>query len=117
MKSYKGRCRDLSQSPSGQHWVRRKARGRRKGCSILQLRGKEEGADMELQDEAQELITLADLVPVPLSDPSAVRLRMSGECRLLWPVLEDGIECYLRYGDHPSAVLRELFQEANDWIE
>ena len=72
---------------------------------------------MELQDEAQELITLADLVPVPLSDPIAVRLRMSGECRLLWAVLEDGIECYLRYGDHPSAVLRELFQEANDWIE
>ena len=72
---------------------------------------------MELQDEAQELITLADLVPVPLSDPIAVRLRMSGECRLLWAVLEDGIECYLRYGDHPSAAMRELFQEANDWIE
>ena len=72
---------------------------------------------MELQDEAQELITLADLVPVPLSDPIAARLRMSGECRLLWAVLEDGIECYLRYADHPSAVLRELFQEAQDWIE
>jgi hypothetical protein len=72
---------------------------------------------MELQDEAQELITLADLVPVPLSDPIAVRLRMSGECRLLWAVLEDGIECYLRYVDHPSAAMRELFQEANDWIE
>jgi GNAT superfamily N-acetyltransferase len=72
---------------------------------------------MELQDEAQELITLADLVPVPLSDPIAVRLRMSGECRLLWAVLEDGIACYLRYVDHPSAVMRDLFQEANDWIE
>ena len=42
---------------------------------------------------------------------------MSGECRLLWAVLEDGIECYLRYADHPSAVMRELFQEAKDWIE
>jgi hypothetical protein len=72
---------------------------------------------MELQDEAQELITLADLVPVPLSEPIAVRLRMSGACRLLWAVLEDGIECYLRYADHPSAVLRDLFQEAKDWIE
>ena len=72
---------------------------------------------MELQDEAQELITLADLVPVPLSDPIAVRLRMSGELRLLWAVLEDGIECYLRYADHPSAALRDLFQEAKDWIE
>ena len=72
---------------------------------------------MELQDESQELITLADLVPVPLSDPIAVRLRMNGEFRLLWAVLEDGIACYLRYGDHPSSAMRELFQEANDWIE
>ena len=72
---------------------------------------------MEPYDESQELITLADLVPVPLSDPIAVRLRMSGECRLLWAVLEDGIECYLRYVDHPSSAMRELFQEANDWIE
>ncbi len=72
---------------------------------------------MELQDEAQELITLADLVPVPLSDPIAVRLRMSGECRLLWAVLEDGITCYLRYADHPSLAMRELFQEAQEWIE
>ena len=72
---------------------------------------------MELQDESQELITLADLVPVQLSDPIAVRLRMNGEFRLLWAVLEDGIECYLRYVDHPSAAMRDLFQEANDWIE
>jgi hypothetical protein len=42
---------------------------------------------------------------------------MNGECRLLWAVLKDGIECYLRYGDHPSAEMRELFQEAKDWIE
>ena len=72
---------------------------------------------MELQDEVQERITLADLVPLQLSEPIAARLRMSGECRLLWAVLEDGIECYLRYADHPSAVMRELFQEAKGWIE
>ena len=51
---------------------------------------------MELHDESQDLITLADLIPVQLSDPIAVRLRMSGEFRLLWAVLEDAIECYLR---------------------
>lgn len=72
---------------------------------------------MELQDESHELITLADLVPVRLSAPIAVRLRMSGELRLLWAVLEDGIACYLRYVDHPCAALRELFREASDWIE
>ena len=72
---------------------------------------------MELHDESQEVITLADLIPVQLSDPIAVRLRMSGEFRLLWAVLEDAIDCYLRYVDHPSATMRELFQEAKDWIE
>jgi len=72
---------------------------------------------MELQDESQELITLADLIPLQLSDPIAVRLRMRGECRLLWAVLEDAIACYLRYGAHRSAAMRELFQEAQDWIE
>jgi hypothetical protein len=79
--------------------------------------GKEEGAHMEPHDESQERITFADLIPIQLSDPIAVRLRMSGACRLLWAVLEDAIECYLRYGDHPSAGMRALFQEANDWIE
>jgi len=72
---------------------------------------------MELHDESQDLITLADLIPVQLSDPIAVRLRMSGEFRLLWAVLEDAIECYLRYVDHPSSVMRELFREAKEWIE
>jgi hypothetical protein len=72
---------------------------------------------MELQDELAELILSADLIPVPLSDPIAVRRRMSGACRLLWAVLADGITCYLRYADHPSAARRKLFQEANDWLE
>ena len=49
--------------------------------------------------------------------PSSARLRMSGECRLLWAVLEDAIECYLRYVDHPSSAMRELFHEAKEWIE
>ncbi|MGE0825928.1 MAG: hypothetical protein AB7G75_12330 [Candidatus Binatia bacterium] len=72
---------------------------------------------MELHDESQELISIADLVPVQLSDPIAARLRMSGEFRLLWAVLEDAIECYLRYVDHPSQTMRELFADAAEWIE
>ena len=63
---------------------------------------------MELHDESQDLITLADLIPVQLSDPIAVRLRMSGEFRLLWAVLEDAIECYLRRG------LRRRLQEIRE---
>ena len=72
---------------------------------------------MELEPYPHELITVADLVPVPLSEPIAVRQRLSGELRLLWAVLEDGIESYLRYGAHPSAERRKLFQEAKEWID
>jgi hypothetical protein len=72
---------------------------------------------MELELYPHDLIPLADLVPVPLSEPIAVRQRLSGELRLLWAVLADGIECYLRSGAHPSAGRRKLFQEAKAWIE
>jgi len=72
---------------------------------------------MELEPYPHELITVAELVPVPLSHPIAVRLWLRGELRLLWAVLEDGIECYLHHGAHPSAGRRKLFQEAKAWID
>jgi len=72
---------------------------------------------MELEPSPHDLITVAELVLVPLSEPIALWLRLRGELRLLWAVLEDGIECYLHYGAHPSAGRRKLFQEAKEWID
>ena len=72
---------------------------------------------MEMRDENQEQISLADLMPAEHNDPVAVRLRMSGEFRLLWAVLEDGIDCYLRYANHPSLTMQDLFRDAEEWIE
>ena len=72
---------------------------------------------MEMRDENQEQISLADLMPIQHNDPVAVRLRMSGEFRLLWAVLEDAIDCYLRYANHPSLTMQELFRDAETWIE
>jgi hypothetical protein len=72
---------------------------------------------MELREEHQESISLADLVPVPVNDPMMARTRMSGEFRLMWAVFEDGLDCYLRYANHSSPTMQELFCEAKAWIE
>jgi hypothetical protein len=72
---------------------------------------------VEPEDNEQERVSLADLIPVQYSDPVAVRIQMSGEYRLLWAVLEDAIDCYFRYATQPSAEAQELFREAAAWIE
>ena len=72
---------------------------------------------MEIREEHQEVISLEDLVPVQMNDPMMARTRMSGEFRLMWAVFEDGLDCYLRYANHPSPTMQELFCEAQEWIE
>jgi hypothetical protein len=72
---------------------------------------------MEMLVETQEHISVADLLPVQDNNPIAARIRMSGEHRLLWAVLEDAIDSYLRYATHSSAAMQELFREAAEWIE
>lgn len=72
---------------------------------------------MEVQEEYQESISLVDLVPVEENNPIAARVRMSGEFRLMWAVFEDGLDCYLRYANHSSPAMQELFREAREWIE
>jgi hypothetical protein len=69
------------------------------------------------EEEKQEGISLADLIAVPENNPIASRIRMSGEHQLLWAVMEDAIDCYLRYAEQPSTAARELFHEAEEWIE
>jgi hypothetical protein len=72
---------------------------------------------METHEEHQESISLADLVPVQGNDPIAARVRTSGEFRLMWAIFEDGLDCYLRYANHASPTMQELFREAEEWIE
>ena len=72
---------------------------------------------MDTREEVFEIISLADLVPIQENDPVSARMRMSGEFRLLWTVLEDGVDSYLRYATHPSPAMQELFREAEQWIE
>lgn len=72
---------------------------------------------MDTHEEYQEPISLMDLVPVEDNNPIAARVRMSGEFRLMWAVIEDGLDCYLRYANHPSPRMQEMFCEAKEWIE
>jgi len=67
-------------------------------------------------EEGQETISLAEIIPVQYNDPVAVRIQSSGECLLLWAILEDAIDCYFRYADSPSENARQQFREAKEWI-
>jgi hypothetical protein len=72
---------------------------------------------VEPEEQEQERISLADLIPVQYSDPVAVRIQVSGEYRLLWAILEDAIDCYLRYAAQSSVEAQQVFREAAEWIE
>ena len=46
----------------------------------------------------------------------AERIRRQPECRLLWAVLEDGMQTYMRYAAAKSRRGKRLFAEAERWI-
>ena len=72
---------------------------------------------MMMPEESEEKILLSDLIPVQNNDPIAARLRMSGECQLLWAILEDAMECYLHYVNNPSVNAQQQFRDAEEWID
>jgi len=72
---------------------------------------------MDTHEEYQESLSLMDIVPIEENNPIAARVRVSGEFRLMWAVFEDGLDCYLRYANHPSPRMQEMFREAKAWIE
>lgn len=72
---------------------------------------------MVAQEESQEKISMSDLMPVQDNDPVAARLRTSGECQLLWAILEDAMECYLHYVNNPSENAQQQFREAEEWLD
>jgi hypothetical protein len=72
---------------------------------------------IDYEEIQEERVSLAEIIPVQYSDPVAVRIQSSGEFRLLWAILEDAVDCYLRYADLPSPLAQQQFQEAMEWIE
>jgi hypothetical protein len=55
----------------------------------------------------------------PLAAPPLVvltRIRLQPECRLLWAVLENAVETYMKYVTDTSRRGQRLFREAEQWI-
>ena len=46
----------------------------------------------------------------------AERIRTHPESHLLWAILREGIETYMRYATATNRRGKRLFQEAEDWI-
>jgi hypothetical protein len=62
-----------------------------------------------------------DFFPVytPFTTPPpavAERIHKQPECHLLWAVLENGIEEYMRYADATTRRGKRLFKETEEWI-
>jgi len=51
-----------------------------------------------------------------LSTETTERIRTQPACHLLWAIMENGIEEYMRYATATSQRGKRLFREAEDWI-
>jgi hypothetical protein len=65
------------------------------------------------QKELADAVAFAELVGRP---PLAEHMEKQPECRLLWAILQEGIETYMKYVAASSRRGRRLFHEAHEWI-
>jgi len=57
------------------------------------------------------------LIPSSIvSTEVAKRIRSQPECQLLWAVLEEALDTYMKYASATSRRGQRLFQEAEKWI-
>jgi hypothetical protein len=57
------------------------------------------------------------LLPVQYNDLMRRRSALEGEHRLMFAVLEDAVECYLKHMNAKSRRRRILFYEVRNWME
>ena len=57
----------------------------------------------------------SSVLAVP-SPAVAERIRRQPECRLLWAVLENAVDAYMKYAFTTSRRGKRLFREAEEWI-
>jgi hypothetical protein len=69
---------------------------------------------MSTQNEMFEFIP-SSFLAVP-SPAVAERIRRQPECRLLWAVLENAVDAYMKYVFTASRRGKRLFREAEEWI-
>jgi hypothetical protein len=68
-------------------------------------------------DENTEMSDFKTHSPLAAPPPEvAERIRKQPECRLLWTVLEHGVEEYMKYTTATGRRGKRLFREAEAWI-
>lgn len=56
------------------------------------------------------------LLPIQYFEAMRRKHLLEGEKRLILSVLEDGIECFMKYIDSPTNKGQKLFHDAEEWI-
>jgi hypothetical protein len=64
----------------------------------------------------KELADSAAFMELAVRPPLAEHVEKQPECRLLWAVLQEGVETYMKYAAASSRRGRRLFYEAQEWI-
>src|SRR6266851_10492325 len=67
--------------------------------------------------EQTEMIDFSLSSPLTVPPPAvAERIQQQPECRLLWAVLENAVETYMKNATATSRRGKRLFREAEEWI-
>jgi hypothetical protein len=89
------------------------------GDSSQPLRGQKEATMQEKETLDERLPSLFEpdtLLPVQYFEAMRRKHLLEGEKRLILSVLEDGIECFMKYVDAPTTKGQKLFRDAEEWI-
>jgi hypothetical protein len=81
------------------------------------LRAREGKMEKETLDEKLPGLFEPDtLLPIQYFEAMRRKHLLEGEKRLILSVLEDGIECFMKYIDAPTSKGQKLFRDAEEWI-
>jgi hypothetical protein len=89
------------------------------GDSSQPLRGHKEATMQEKETLDERLPSLFEpdtLLPIQYFEAMRRKHLLEGEKRLILSVLEDGIECFMKYVDAPTSKGQKLFRDAQEWI-
>jgi hypothetical protein len=89
------------------------------GDSSQPVRNHKEATMQEKETLDERLPSLFEpdtLLPVQYFEAMRRKHLLEGEKRLILSVLEDGIECFMKYIEAPTSKGQKLFRDAEEWI-
>jgi len=90
------------------------------GDSRQPVRGQKEATMQEKETLDERLPSLFEpdtLLPIQYFEAMRRKHVLEGEKRLILSVLEDGIECFMKYVDASTTKGQRLFRDAEEWIK